>query len=442
MKKSFPLLAVWLGQVVSLFGSGLTGFALGVWLYQQTGSASNFALVALCSALPQLILSPLAGVLVDRYNRRILMALADSGSALCTLAAAALFFSGGIEVWHIFVITALSAACGALQAPAYSALVAGAVPPDGLARANGMIQLGQGLAEILAPAAAGVLVLAIGVPGVMLIDLATFLIAVLALLFSRIPAEAPPTAEERRSNGLAAFWREARHGWEYLRSDSRLTALLSFQGLFSFLWNLFAVLVTPMVLGFADADGLGIALTVAGGGMLAGSLAMSVWGGPKRRLAGLLGFELISAVAFVLMGLRPSLILVCAAAFIAHWTLAFVSSLNEALWQANTPAEVRGRVFAFKQAAVKAAVLLAYALAGALADRVLNPLLLADGPLASTLGQVVGVGAGRGIALLFILIGVVKAISALRLGLSPALSRIDGQAGPQAGTAHGHHGAG
>jgi len=442
MKKSFPLLAVWLGQVVSLFGSGLTGFALGVWLYQQTGSASNFALVALCSALPQLILSPLAGVLVDRYNRRILMALADSGSALCTLAAAALFLSGGIEVWHIFVITALSAACGALQAPAYSALVAGVVPQGDLARANGMIQLGQGLAEILAPAAAGALVLAIGVPGVMLIDLATFLVAVLALLLSRIPAETLPTTEEHRTGGLAAFWREARHGWEYLRADPRLTALLSFQALFSFLWNLFAVLVVPMVLGFTSPDGLGVALTVAGSGMLAGSLAMSVWGGPKRRLAGLLVFEFVSALAFVLMGLRPSLILVCAAAFIAHWTLAFVSSLNESLWQANTPAEVRGRVFAFKQAAVKAAVLLAYAIAGALADRVLNPLLLEDGPLASTLGQVMGVGAGRGIALLFILIGVVKALSALRLGLSPALSRIDGQAGPQAGTAHGHHGAG
>src|SRR5512139_373075 len=99
---------VWAGQIVSLFGSGLTGFTLGVWLYQQTGSASNFALVALCTALPQMVLSPLAGVWVDRYNRRWLMALADSGAALCTLAIAALFFSGRMEVWHIYLVTLLS----------------------------------------------------------------------------------------------------------------------------------------------------------------------------------------------------------------------------------------------------------------------------------------------------------------------------------------------
>ncbi len=440
MRKNFPLITVWIGQIVSLFGSGLTGFALGIWLYQRTGSASNFALVALCSALPQLIVSPLAGVLVDRYNRRLLMALADSGAAMCTLAIAALFWSGQVQVWHIFLITALSSACGALQAPAYSALVATLIPKEQLARANGMIQLGQGLAQILAPATAGILVLGLGVPGVVTIDLVTYIVGISSLLLIPIPGLAPVFTRvvhgKVNSTGQSTgghstiiltvpvsapspgFWQEAQAGWCFLRTNRALMSLLSFQMLFSFLWNVFGVLVAPMVLGFASANGLGLTLTVAGSGMLAGSLVISVWGGPKRQLRGLLIFEFISALAFVLMGLHPSLALVAVAAFIAHVTLAFVSSLNESLWQSQTPAELRGRVFALKQAVVKAGVLFAYLLAGILADQVLNPLLLPGGLLADRLGPLFGVGPGRGIALLFVLIGVVKAWSAVGLAIS------------------------
>ncbi len=351
MKKNFPLISVWIGQIVSLFGSGLTGFALGVWLYQRTGSASNFALVALCSALPQLIVSPLTGVLVDRYNRRLLMALADSGAALCTLAIAALFWTDHMQVGYIFLITVLSSACGALQAPAYSALVATLIPKQQLTRANGMIQLGQGLAQILAPATAGILVLWLGVAGVVMIDLVTYVVGISTLLLVPIPGLPPIYAWEVRGEANSTshdavghstplptdsasaprlgFWQEVQEGWRFLRADRALMSLLSFQTLFSFLWNLFGVLVAPMVLGFTSAGGLGVTLTVAGSGMLAGSLVISVWGGPKRRLRGLLIFEFVSALAFVLMGLRPSLVLVAAAAFIAHATLAFVSSLND-----------------------------------------------------------------------------------------------------------------
>jgi MFS family permease len=425
VKKNLSLLLVWAGQIVSLFGTQLTGFALGVWLYQQTGSASNFALVALCSALPQMILSPLAGVWIDRYNRRWMMALADSGAALCTLAIAVLFFSGHIQVWQIFLVTALSSSCSTLQAPAYGALVATAIPKDQLARANGMIQLGQGVAEILAPALSGVLLAAIGIPGVLIIDLVTYLVGITTLLLSRIPAM-PPVAANAHTR-QHHFWTEAKVGLHVLRADSGLVALLAFQALFSFLWNIFAVLVMPMVLGFAAPDQLGLAMTVAGVGMLSGSLVISAWGGPKRRLLGLLGFELASAVGFVLMGLRPSLLLVAVAAFFAHFTLAFVSSLNEALWQGQTPAEVQGRVFAIKQAVTRAAVLLAYITAGGLADRVVEPLLQPGGQLAGNLGILVGVGPGRGIAAMLIVIGLVKALAAVWLASSPLARKVEGQ---------------
>jgi MFS family permease len=419
--KQKAFLAIWIGQVVSILGSSLSGFALGVWIYQETGSASNFALVALCTVLPQLLVSPLAGGLVDRYSRRWMMIVGDSGAGLCTLVLALLFFSGQIQPWQIYLMTIFSSACGALQTPAYSALIATAIRNEQLGRANGLIQFGHGLAELLSPALAGVLVVSIGVPGVLFVDLASFVAAVTTLLLVRLPekeaAPDPHPGHSAHANAPApqhlSWSGTLRVGWAAIQSQPSLVALLRFQAIFSFLWSLFGVLVTPMILGFSDPQGLGLALAVAGSGLLIGSLVMSAWGGPRRRLRGLLGFELVSAAAFVLMGARPELLWVAAAAFLAHGTLAFVSSLNESLWQSQVESSVLGRVLALRQTAVKAATLLAYVLAGALADHVLEPLLRTDGILAPNLGVWIGTGPGRGIAALFILIGVIKALTVL-----------------------------
>lgn len=426
MKDSKPFFLVWAGQVVSILGSSLSWFALGVWIYQKTGSASQFALVALCTALPQMLVSPFAGVLVDRYNRRWVMACADGGAALCTLGLAGLFFSGHIQVWHIYLLTASGAACNAAQAPAYTALIASIVKRDQLGRANGLVQFGQGLAEVLAPTLAGVLVLTIKVPGILIIDLATFCFAVFTLAVARFNGQdTAPEADVRTATPSRAWLGELKSGLEALRAQPGLVNLLRYQALFSFLWSLFAVLVTPMILGFSDPKGLGLVLTLAGAGLLTGSLMLSAWGGPKRRLTGMLAFELVSAAAFCLMGSRPILLLVTSAAFVAHFTLAFVSGLNESIWQGQVEKAVQGRIFALKQAAVKAAMLLAYLTAGGLADSVLEPLLRPGGAWASSLGTVFGVGPGRGLAALFFLIGLIKATSVLAVYLSPRTRRLE-----------------
>jgi hypothetical protein len=167
--------------------------------------------------------------------------------------------------------------------------------------------------------------------------------------------------------------------------------------------------------------------------MLTGSLSLSAWGGPKRRLRGLLVFELFSALGFCLMGSFPLLGLVAVAAFLAHFTLAFVSGLSESIWQARVDKALQGRVFSIKQAAVKAATLLAYLSAAALADRVMEPLLHPGGPLAQSLGPWFGVGPGRGIALLFLIIGVVKALSIVWVYRSPETRQLDDSISPEPG---------
>ncbi|MBN1582209.1 MAG: MFS transporter [Anaerolineae bacterium] len=401
---------LWLGQLVSVIGSGLTGFALGVWLFERTGSATQIALVGLFSVLPRIVLSPLAGSIVDRWNRRRLMIASDAGAGLCTLALVLLLAAGKLQVWHIYLISGLSAAFGTVQWPAYTATTTLLVDKTQLGRANGMIQFGRAAAEILAPSLAGMLVRIIGLEGVILIDFATFGFAVFTLLPVRFPA-LPKTAADDQAPG--SFWNEMTFGWTYISTRPGLRGLLSAFVVINFLWGMVGALIVPMILGFTTSDALGFIISIAGMGMLAGSLAMSIWGGPRRRINGILGFEFISGLCFMLIGLRPSFWPTAIGAFCAHVTIAIVFGSSQAIWQSKIEPGVQGRVFAAQHMIGGAASPLAYLLAGPLADRIFGPLLVANGPLAGSIGRIVGAGPGRGIGLFFIVMGVCKMVITL-----------------------------
>ena len=178
-------LIVCLGQLVSLTGSGITSFALGVWIYQKTGSVTQFALMALAATLPMILISPFAGALVDRWNRRWAMILSDTGAALCTLCIATLFWYDRLEVWQLYLLTAIAGTFNAFQWPAYTAATTMIVPKEQLGRASGIMQIGRGVAQVVAPGIAGVLLVTIGLRGIILIDFASFTIALMTLLFVR-----------------------------------------------------------------------------------------------------------------------------------------------------------------------------------------------------------------------------------------------------------------
>ncbi|HVN55140.1 MAG TPA: MFS transporter [Anaerolineaceae bacterium] len=407
-----PFAILWLGELVSLFGSALTSFALGLWVYQRSGSVTQYALISLAAVLPRVLVSPFAGVLVDRWDRRRNLLLSDLGAGLSSLAAAALLIAGRLDVGLVYLLVGLSAVCAAFQSPAYVASIPLLVPAPALSRANGMIQLSQSLAEVFAPLAAGFLVLAIRVQGVLLIDFATFLVAVSALAVIRIPSPAAQLAVG--SPGIRALLGEARDGWRFISDRPGLVALLIFAAIFNFLWGMVGALAAPLVLSFSDSGSLGIFLTVAGCGMLAGSLAMSAWvRGPRRKIGAILAAELASGLGFILIGLRPSLVLAAAGALIAHLTIAVIGSSSRTLWQRKVPAGMLGRVFAIQEMVARSAAPLAIAAAGPLAERVFEPLLVPGGPLAASLGLLTGAGAGRGIGLMFLCMGLLKAAVAL-----------------------------
>ena len=167
-------LVIWLGQVISMLGSGLTAFALGVWIFQETGQATPFALTVLFSNLPRILLLPVAGSLADRWNRRLIMIFSDVGTALVTVGAFFLLTFANLEVWHIYLIATLGSIFAAFQEPAYMASVTMLVPKKDLARANGMIQMGQAIEMVITPLIAGLLFVAIGITGIITIDFVTF----------------------------------------------------------------------------------------------------------------------------------------------------------------------------------------------------------------------------------------------------------------------------
>jgi DHA3 family macrolide efflux protein-like MFS transporter len=416
-------IVIWLGQLVSLTGSGLSGFALGLWVYQRTGSVTQFALISLFVVLPMILLSPLAGALVDRWERRWVMIVSDAGAAFSTLMVAFLLLSGHLEVWHTYLAAAVSSALGAFQSPAYLAAISLLVPRQHLGRTGGIVQIGQAVADILAPALAGLLVMTIQIEGVMLIDFATFAFAAFTLLWVRVPRPEIVADQTSTNNSLL---REVTQGWTYIVARPGLLGLLVYLAVVnSFLGGMVGPLITPMVLSFASASVLGVVISVAGSGMLIGSLVMSTWGGPKRRIAGVLGFQLMAGLFILLIGLRPSALLVATGAFGAHFAIPFVRGANLAIWQSKVIPNLQGRVFAAQRMIVSSATPLAFLAAGPLADGVFDPLLAEGGTLAASVGPVVGVGAGRGIGLLFIVLGILTALTTCVAFLSPQIRLVE-----------------
>ncbi len=392
---------VWTGQLVSVVGSALTGFALQVWVYLETGSVTQLALVSLFLALPAVLLSPVAGALVDRWDRRLAMLGADVTAAVGTLGIALLHMSGNLEIWHIYALVGLGAIGNSIQTPAWMAAVPLLVPKRQLGRANGLVQVSDAVALVSAPAIAGALLATVGLGAVLVADLATFGVAVGTLAAVRFP-------RPERSSDMsgASIWDDVRLGWRYLRARVGLVWLLGLYAGVNFVLAFTNVLVIPLIVSFSSESVAGGVLSAAGFGMLVGSLAVSAWGGPKRRIPGILGGIALGGICVVATGLRPSVLLIGAGMLLLMAIVPIVNTASQVIWQVKVDPAVHGRVFALRRMISQAISPIAILTAGPLADRVFEPLLADDGALAGTVGAVIGTGPGRGIALMVILSGI------------------------------------
>lgn len=413
---------IWIGQLVSLFGSAMSRFAVGVWVYQESGRVMEYSWIFVSASLPTILLSPVAGAIVDRFDRRRLLLVSDAIAATSTGALLMLTLTGSLEVWQIYVLNVVSAAADAFQVPALSASTTLLVPKRHLARASGAVQVGFALTQIGAPVLAGGFLATMGLAGLLKADLATFVVAAVTLLLVRIPV-ARRSAEGERARG--SLWSESIFGWHYLRRRPGLLALLTLFACTNFANGVLNVLITPLVLSFASPEVLGRVLGFAGAGMLLGSVFITIWGGPKRPIPGIFAFLVGSTLVLLLGGVEPSAVLVSCAAFVFLSSMPVVNSISQALWQRKVEPDLQGRVFAFRRAVATATMPISYLLAGPLADFVFEPLMAEGGPLANSLGRVIGTGEGRGLGLMILALGAFLLITYAIFWSNPRLRNLD-----------------
>lgn len=411
-------LLVWTGQAVSLLGSGLTGFALGVWMFQRTQSTTQYALVMFCAAAPPLAVLPLAGPLIDRWSRKRLLIACDVVAAGATCSAAALAHLGILSLPFACLVVALTSSAGGLQYPTYAATVTTLVPRAHLGRANGLTHLAHATSQIGAPLLAGALISIIGLAGIMLIDVSTFLFSTALLFLAAIP---PGAAAGRRKR----YWSEVPEGLRYIRAHHGLAALLGMFAAVNFFSELAAVLFTPLMLGFSTPATLGTILAFGGAGMVAGGAVMSVWGGPRRPALGATLFAALSGAGVVSVGLTTSIPVIAAAAAAYFFCLPLMMGSSQVVWQRVVPVGIQGRVFATRGAIAMSAVPLAALAAGPLADGLFEPMMSGGGLLPGALRSVLGTGPGRGIALIFVVAGTLSVASALAAASYRPLRRLD-----------------
>ena len=418
---------VWIGQVVSLLGSKLTEFALGFWIleqtYKETGTITQFALTILFIYLPKVIVSPLAGVLIDRWNRRYAMILSDLVAGIITLTIMLIVFAGRLEIWHIYLAIIITSSFNAFQLPAYTAAIAQLVPRENLSQANGMVQASSAIAKITAPFIAGLLLQVVHLQGILIIDFATFLVALITLSSVRFPYLKRRSRKKQPIFGQLLT--ETGSSWRYIAARVGLRQLLGFIAISYFTTGMLEVVLWPLLYKPNSTEELGVVLSIGGCGMLLGSITISLWRGFKNRVKTILGFVAFQGAIVFLAGTRISLLVLAAGIFGYLFSLPIIISSNQAIWQSKIPPRLQGRIFALQQTVERSLSICAYLLAGPLVDRIFNPLMAENGLLADSIGRFIGVGLGQGIALLLILLGIVNLIAVAIACREPRLRNLE-----------------
>ena len=360
---------IWTGQQLSIVGSRAAQFALVWWLTTTTGSATVLASAALVAMIPQIVLGPFVGALIDRWNRRIVMIVADSFIALVGLWLAYLFWSDAMQVWHIYVVMLARSLGGAFHWPAMAASTTLMVPERHYTRIAGLNQTIHGLLSVAGPPLGALLLSLLPLHGVMMVDVATAAFAVAPLLFLFVPQ---PAREHVEAVKARSFLSNARAGLRFVFGWPGLVALLIGASILKIAlmpaFSLSPLLVYDHFGG--GAPELSLFDATAGAGILVGGLALSVWGGFRRKvytiLMGLLGIGL----ACIVLGLTPAHMfwLGIGSVFVLGVTISFTDAPISALLQATVPPEMQGRVFALLGSLFSLTTPIGLAIAGPVAD--------------------------------------------------------------------------
>jgi MFS transporter, DHA3 family, macrolide efflux protein len=399
----FGFTLVWLGQIVSVLATSMSTFALSIWVFEKTGSATALALVQVFFITPFLIITPIAGVMVDRHNRKLMMMVSDLAAGLATIAILVLQAFGVLEVWHLYAAAIFQGLGNAFQWPAFSATISTMLPKEKYGRANGMMSLVEMGPGVVAPMMAGALLPLIGLTGILSLDVATFILAILILLFVFIPQ---PVRSEEGAQSQGHILQEAAFGFRYIFARP---SLLGLQLVFFFgnlCMGIAFTAISPMVLLRTgnDSVSLGVVLSAGAIGGVVGGVIMSFWGGFKRRVHGVLAGWIVSSVFFSLVGVGTWLPFWVAMSALASLPGPLLNGSNQAIWQSKVPPDLQGRVFSARLLIAWITNPISPLIAGLLGDYVLEPVMrVSGGVLPSTFGWLTPPGPGAGMGLLIFL---------------------------------------
>jgi MFS family permease len=390
----------------------MSGFGLTIWVYELTGSATALSLMGFFFVTPMLVISPLAGALVDRSNRKFMMMISDLASGLATIAILTFYLTGRLDLWPLYIASAFMGLFQAFQWPAFSAAITTMLPKEQYGRANGLMALAESGSGILAPVLAGALLGFIGLGGILAIDIASFVIAILALLIVHVPQ---PKVTQVGEASKGSLWQESIFGFHYILKRPSLLGLQVIFLIGNFLSTIIFTLAAPMILSRTGNNELALGTVNsigAIGGVLGGAI-MSLWGGTKRKVHGVLSGWTLGGLFNTLFGLGGSIPVWAATEFASGAVSPWINSSNQSIWQAKVAPDVQGRVFSIRRLIAWFSMPAATLVAGPLADYVMEPAMQPGGALAPVFGPLVGVGDGSGIALIIIFAGLLTILVGL-----------------------------
>lgn len=400
-------MVIWFGQFISMLGSALSAFGLGIWIFQKTGSAASFAMSAVCTVLPALLFAPFAGSIADRKKRKAIILLTDSIDAFLKILIVTLLIFNKLELWMVYPLVFISGTLGTFQNPAFGASIPMLVPTDKLTRANGLLQFSSAIQNLLAPVIAGFLYPLIELKGLFIIDFVSFFFALASIAFIKIPQ---PLIEKTKDSLVLAALKDLKYAWKYLIQKEGLMQLIVFFAFLNFIANLSMILLGPLMMSVYNSQAYGNVQAGIGLAMLLGGLCSGLIPDTKNKIKRILLILSLCSIGPIISGTTLNRIIITAGFFIFMFPVPYVNTLLMSIFQIKIERNVLGRVGALMTAILAAITPIAYLCAGPLADYVFEPLMNEK---------------GRGIGLIFIISGILLIISCLLMRLNKTVTSIE-----------------
>ena len=404
MKNFYKL---WLGELISSIGSGMTAFALSVYVYKKTGSVSYVSLITLLSFMPSIVLSPIGGLLADRYDRRLLMIIGDLFSGLGLVYILWNIQAGEKSIVPIFVGITFSSIFTSLLEPSYRATLTDILEEENYAKASGLIQAAGSAKYLISPVIAGIVLSVADIMVILLLDIMTFITTCLMIFLVR------KSINSEMKNYKKDSFKGLLEGLFIIKENRGVYFLVIIMFFVCFFMGFIQILIRPMILALSSVKTAGIMESLCAVGLLIGSLWIGI-AGIKKNYSEILAVACFFCGIFMSMtGVNENLAIIGISTFLFFSTLPFMNSCADVLVRVSVPNELQGRVWGLISLITQMGTVIAYIISGIMADYIFEPMFNKNGLLVKNIGIIIGTGKGRGIGFMLILSGMGMLIMAI-----------------------------